>query len=357
MANREHLKILKQGVKVWNRWREDNPRIFADLSHTELNDLDLEGANLGLTDLRVTKISECNLSSAIFSNASMTHTTFNNVQLVGTDLSKLNIVYNTFGHCDLEKAILTTSIRNTHFYGADLKDTDFSFAYMSANSFSNVDLSPAKGLETIKHHSSSTIGIDTLYKSAGKIPVEFLRGCGVPEDFIIFIPSLIGAKEAIQFYSCFISYSSKDEEFAQRLFSRMRDKKLRVWFAPEDMRGGRKFVEQIEQAIQLHDRLLLILSEESMKSNWVIREIKRARKTEREQDRRKLFPIRLVDFETIKNWEALDTDTGEDIAEEVRSYHIPDFSDWKNHDSFEKGFEGLLSDLRAEEKRQAQERG
>lgn len=93
-----------------------------------------------------------------------------------------------------------------------------------------------------------------------------------------------------------------------------------------------------------------------MKSNWVIREVRRARKTEREQNRRKLFPMSLVDFDAIRDWTCLDTDTGEDIAEEVRSYHIPDFSDWKDHDSFEKGFERLLSDLRAEEKRQAQQR-
>jgi hypothetical protein len=28
----------------------------------------------------------------------------------------------------------------------------------------------------------------------------------------------------------------------------------------------------------------------------------------------------------------------EDSAEEVRKYHIPDFSNWKNHDAFEKAF-------------------
>ena len=25
MANPEHLEILKQGVDVWNKWREENP--------------------------------------------------------------------------------------------------------------------------------------------------------------------------------------------------------------------------------------------------------------------------------------------------------------------------------------------
>lgn len=242
------------------------------------------------------------------------------------------------------------------FSGVNLKDTDFSYAQMISNSFINADLSLAKGLASGKHLGSSSIGFDTLYKSAGKIPEIFLRGCGVPDDFITFIPSHFGMQQAIQFYSCFISYSTKDEEFARRLYSRMRDEHLRVWFAPEDIKGGEKLYEQIEQAIQLHDRLLIILSEESMQSEWVLSEIRRARKGEIRENRRKLFPIRLVDFETIKNWERFDADSGMDIAAEVRSYFIPDFSDWKNHDSFESAFARLLRDLRAEEARQARER-
>ena len=38
--------------------------------------------------------------------------------------------------------------------------------------------------------------------------------------------------------------------------------------------------------------------------------------------------------------------TGEDLAEEVRKYHIPDFSCWKNHDAFETAFARLEKDLR-----------
>ena len=64
-----------------------------------------------------------------------------------------------------------------------------------------------------------------------------------------------------------------------------------------------------------------------MKSEWVLSEIRRARKAEVRENRRKLFPIRLVDFETIQSWERFDADSGMDIAAEVRSYFIPDFSD------------------------------
>ena len=82
--------------------------------------------------------------------------------------------------------------------------------------------------------------MDTLVRSRGKIPEAFLRGCGVPDALIANLPALIGAMEPIQFYSCFISYSTKDQDFAERLHSKLRDKGLRVWFAPEDIQGGKK---------------------------------------------------------------------------------------------------------------------
>lgn len=78
-------------------------------------------------------------------------------------------------------------------------------------------------------------------------------------------------------------------------------------------------------------------------------EIRRARKVEREESRRKLFPIRLVDFEAIQKWECFDTDTSKDLAVHLREYYIPDFSNWKDHDAFEAEFSKLLRDLRATE--------
>lgn len=357
MANEEHLKILNQGAKVWNRWREDNPKMFPNISGANLENLNLEGIKLDSVDISNTLINRCDLSYASFNNVIVFNATFRKTQLIATDFNKSNFSYVNLRYGSLEKANLKNSlIGGSKFYAVDLRETDFCDSRMGTNSFNNVDLSFAKGLGSVYHFDSSSIGIDTLYKSAGKISERFLRGCGIPDDFITFIPSHFGIQQAIQFYSCFISYSTKDEEFARRLYSRMRDEHLRVWFAPEDIKGGEKLYEQIEQAIQLHDRLLIILSEESMQSEWVLSEIRRARKAEIRENRRKLFPIRLVDFDAIKNWERFDADSGMDIAAEVRSYFIPDFSDWKNHDSFEAAFARLLRDLRAEEERQAQER-
>ena len=128
-----------------------------------------------------------------------------------------------------------------------------------------------------------------------------------------------------------------------------RDAHLRVWFAPEDTQGGRKLHEQIETAIRVYDKLLIVFSAASLQSEWVMTELRKARKAERHSGKRKLFTVRLVDFATLRDWECFDADSGKDLAVELREYFIPDFSHWKEHDPFEAAFTRLLKDLRAEE--------
>jgi TIR domain len=50
-----------------------------------------------------------------------------------------------------------------------------------------------------------------------------------------------------QFYSCFISYSSKDQDFASRLHADLHDKGIRCWFAPEDLKIGDRIRTRIER--------------------------------------------------------------------------------------------------------------
>jgi hypothetical protein len=77
-------------------------------------------------------------------------------------------------------------------------------------------------------------------------------------------------------------------------------------------------------------------------------EIRKARRAEIKEGRRKLFPIRLVDFEAIRDWECFDADAGKDLGVEIREYFIPDFAKWEDHKSFEAAFARLIRDLKAE---------
>jgi len=60
-----------------------------------------------------------------------------------------------------------------------------------------------------------------------------------------------------------------------------------------------------------------------------------------------LFPVRLSAFETLRDWECFDADTGKDSAREVREYFVPDFSNWKDHDAYKLAFDRLVKDVQA----------
>jgi ATP-dependent Clp protease ATP-binding subunit ClpC len=149
-------------------------------------------------------------------------------------------------------------------------------------------------------------------------------------------------------YSAFISYSGQDEDFAKKLHERLVASGLRVWFAPENMKAGEVLADQIGTAIERHDKLLLVLSENSLRSDWVMTEIRKALKTERATGQRKLFPIRLVAMKELFDWECIDPRSGQDLADEVCKYFIPDFTDWRDGPSFEAAVARLLKDLALE---------
>ena len=376
MANKEHLEILSQGVEVWNRWRIEHPNRKPNLSGANLQKAyhkltDFSGANLAGADLSRANLShaklhgadlvdadlvEARLWDAKFRGALLRGANLHGTNLTGADLTVADLTAADLTVANLNGAELTganlggADLRLANLFGANLRGANLENCQVDCTTFANCDLREAKGLHLIKHIGPCTVGIDTIYRSKGKIPERFLRGCGVPENMITQMHSLAGAEDGIQFYSCFISYSSKDEDFARHLHGRMRDAHLRVWFAPEDMPGGKKLHEVIDEAIHSYDKLLVVLSEASLESPWVITELGKARNAERQSGKRKLFPVRLVDFETLRSWTCFDADSGKDLAVEVREYFIPDFSKWRDHDKFEAAFARLLKDLRADER-------
>jgi len=325
-ANNDHLEIIKRGVEIWNQWRKENRDTVPYLIAANLSKINLSGVNLRGAQLIWSDLTEANLEKA--------------------DLSVANLYGAELKHANLRQA----DLQMVNLCEAKIEGADFSGATIGGTMLGNINFNQVKGLDSVRHSGPSIIGLDTIYKSERSIPESFLLDAGLPETFVTYIRSFI--TKSIEFYSCFISYSHKDEEFAQCLHARLRDAQIRVWFAPEDVKGGEKLHEQIDQAIQIHDRLLIVLSENSLQSEWVIFEIRRAREDEIREKRRKLFPIRLVGFERIQTWKCFDADSGKDLAEEVREYFIPDFSNWKNRDAFENAFAKLLRDLKAQEEKQ-----
>jgi hypothetical protein len=250
---------------------------------------------------------------------------------------------------DLSRAdLIGADLSRADLIGALLREADLSLCISGATTFAALDLSDVKGLDALDHRGPSTVEVDTLFKSRGKIPEAFLRGCGVPDALIAYLPALLGAVQPVQFYSCFLSHSPADKDFARRLHARMQQERLRVWFDEADMQSGKKLHEQIDEAIRAYDRLLLVLSPQSMASEWVRTELRKVFRLERREGKRKLFPLGLVPYAEVRDWECFDADHGTDLAVEVREYFIPDFTGWKDQDAFEAAFGRLLRDLKSE---------
>ena len=329
---------------------------LADLSDANLNNAQLRGVNLIGANLISARLEEADLGNALLRSAILECSHMDaadlwGADLVGADLSNAALSFAKLMNTNLTDASLRGAFfTRTQFQNTLLDAADFSHAHVNRATFADVDLSKAIGLDSVTHYGPSTIGVDAIWRSHGKIPAEFLRGAGLSDDLITYLPSLLGTQSPIQFYSCFISYSHKDEEFCKRLYSRMLEAKMRVWYASEDMPGGKKLHDEIDHAIRVHEKLLLVLSQHSMKSEWVKTEIGKARKRERQEGKQILFPIRLVAFDAISDWELFDADEGKDLAKEIREYFIPDFSKWQNNDQFEKAFQKLLFDMQANDK-------
>lgn len=358
MSNEEHLKVIEQGVGVWNAWRRDTFRGQPDLSFANLavgyrdsdlvvadyrdagrlywdpneapfqpepfdlasDPLDLLHARPIPLDLSYADLSDADLSSATLSNVDLTHANLDDANLRQARLSGVNLS------------------------GAKLKRTDFNEAVLGYTTFGNNDLSSVKGLNNVTHSGPSTIGIDTLFKSDGKIPDVFLRGVGLPEVFITYLPSLIG--KPIEFLSCFISYSHADKGFARRLHDTLQGRGIRCWLDEHELLPGDKIYSEVDRGIRLWDKVLLCCSKDALKSWWVDNEIKIAFDKEQQLWRQRgkevlaLIPLNLDDY--LFKWQS-------GLATEVKARLAANFGGWEqDNEKFEHQCERLVKALRTD---------
>ena len=376
MANQEQLRRLKQGVEGWNKWREENPDIGIDLIKASLMDADLEMANLGRAylreaDFRGANLCRADLRNTDFREADLRGASFNEACLNGTNLGRANLRLAVLSSADLSFANLNgadlngadlygTVLSGAKLVGADLSGTDLKEAilkraYFSSTILGNVDLRETKGLEDVIHLGPSLISTSTLKRSKGIISVKFLRGCGLSdweiESAKLYQPGLSAkevndivyrvydqrANQAIQINNLFISYSHIDGGFVDEIEEHLVENGVRFWRDIHDATAGR-LEKIVDQAMRLNPTVLLILSEHSVRSDWVEHEARSARKLEKELGRDVLCPIALDDAWKNCRWPAR-------LREQIMEYNILDFSKWQDDREFGKMFRKLIDGL------------
>jgi uncharacterized protein YjbI with pentapeptide repeats len=357
MANIEHVQIVKRGRDALARWREEHPgqpldlnasymsyaRIpQVDLSGSDLRNSDLmgamlhranlsgclldschlyranltqanlsrallNGANLRGTNLQGADLSNANLDRAILSEANLT-----GANLSGANLSRANLDRTTLAEANLtgaslnHTALVRTNLTNANLRGCDLYEAvvnnpgvagaKFGQSILGYTVFQNCDLRAAEGLDQVRHDAPSTIGIDTLYRSGGRIPEAFLRGAGTPESLAAFQRSLLEAPPLLG--DCFIACAAGDLAFAQNLQADLQGEGIRCWLFPENARGNplverttTSDQEEVERWVRFYDKLVVVCSASALESETVRNDITHAQERQKSEDKWLLYLV------------------------------------------------------------------
>ena len=124
MANFDQLRILKQGVEAWNKWRKENQFLRPDLRGAKLSKAILNEANLMDADLGEMDLSGAQLIDANFFESFLNNTNFHKAELSNADLR-----LTTLEGADLREANLNAAnLAGADLTGADLSNSDLTGA-------------------------------------------------------------------------------------------------------------------------------------------------------------------------------------------------------------------------------------
>ncbi len=395
MDNQEQLELLKSSVKEWNQWRKANPGIKIDLAYADLSAANLSSANLSDADISESDLTAANLSNAninyarlwgvLLIDADLTAADLTGADLTGAVLSRaildqanllianlldVDLTAANLSSANLEQANLSlarlqdanldnaeisaadlshahlerANLNNADISGAMFKSTYFSStvftnAIISYTSFIDVDISGCKNLQSCHHIGPSYIDLKTFEKS-GRISENFLRSAGVKSPWLDNIPKIVGTP--IKFYDCFISYSRKNSDFAEKLHNDLFGKGITTWLDTHELKAGDRTREVIEKAIRQKDKVLLILSRDSINSDWVEKEVNAALRKEKSQKQDVLIPFRIDDsvMRCRKPW----------FLDLKDTRHFGDFRNWKDNNKYTTELNKMIDQLRRRNK-------
>ncbi len=141
MADKEHLKVINQGIEAWATWRKKNRQASYDLSGAGLETSDLKGVDFEAVNLKVAILNRADLTGANLRGANLTLAKLEGALLTKADLRNADLTAISMEGANLTEAnLIGASIEGT----ANLKEVNLTAADLQGASLTGVVLSKGK---------------------------------------------------------------------------------------------------------------------------------------------------------------------------------------------------------------------
>lgn len=383
MANNEHLEVFCAGNDELRKWLSQNDPKEFDLSGADLSAFRITGQRFRKLNLSKAKLSGLHLEFCTIHCLVMNETASNDLTLVAglvqsailTDsrhhgglwgdlhilnpsadrakftrskMHNLTVREGSFRQADFVEC----SLYGTLFDGTNLDGANFAQSKLSGTSFTGAcSLVGTRGLDATRSIAPSSISTDTLAKSVGSLPDHFLAGIGLSDweiefnklhasdlnsravEDIAYKVAQLRTQSPIQLESLFVSYSHLDRSFVDKLCERLKTERIAFFRDSNDLVAG-PLEKQLSRAMRLNPTVVIVLSQNSVASDWVEWEANEARSIEKELGRPVLCPIALDDRWKTATWPG-------PLKMQMTKYHILPFNEWENAARFDEAYAKL----------------
>jgi len=254
-----------QGAHLWR----------SNLANSNLTGADLAGATLGRANLAGSSLQGADLRRADLTLADLSRANLASANLAGADLTGANLSWASLHRADLRNAKMTSTVltmadltgvdlRGAHLVRAVLDSAVLSEAVVEMTLFADCDMGRIIDLETVVHSGPSIIGLDTLARSRGLIPSEFLHRAGVARTLIDIQDKLRLSVHMEPRVLLVGSY--QDAGLARRFQADLRSSGFPCWsLEPDDETALLANEDPLGRAIY-YDRLVLVCSAHSLEN-------------------------------------------------------------------------------------------
>ncbi len=323
-----------------------NAHLFrASLPHANLTGSQLVGCSLTRANLSNVNLRQAVLKGADLSYAALSYANLQEADLSGANLTSADLSWANISGANLRGATLTTtSLLMADLSGADLRGARILRASLDSailhqataggTLFANCDLRMTIGLETMNHTAPSTIALDTLANSGGRIPQQFLLGAGVAEP-------LVAAQEVMKserrtFPTTLLVGAMADNELAERLRGALQSAQIPAWILYADDEDALNTGDASLDHTVYYDRLALVCTDGALENPLASRYFAELVRAGKQPNSAPLIALGFGELlyerkdrlcNQLRNGDCLDFRHGEDVAAEslVRRLSAPVF--------------------------------